>query len=270
MMLALVVISVISGQILSRTGKYRLMGIAGMAALTIGMFLLSTMQVDTARWQTIVYMIIMGLGLGVAMPLYTLIVQNAFPVQKLGVVTSATTFFRSIGGTVGVAIMGTVVNNRFIEDYTRRLDPQLQASPQFGDFLSRINPQAIISPETIAGIQQQLQAANVPAAMIGDIIARIQAPIAPALAAATTQAFLLGAVVLALAIVATTFIPEIPLRRRAGRPGMAMEGAEGAAVQAGQEPGAEGLPGAGPNLPPEVEPERGYAGRPKTDPAPGR
>jgi EmrB/QacA subfamily drug resistance transporter len=90
MMLAVVVVSIISGQLLSRTGKYRWLGIFGMSALTVGMFLLSRMQVDTPRWETIGFMIIMGLGLGVAMPLYTLIVQNAFPPQRLGVVTSAT------------------------------------------------------------------------------------------------------------------------------------------------------------------------------------
>ena len=258
MMLALVVVSIVSGQILSRTGKYRVLGIVGMTALTVGMFLLSTMQVDTQRWQTVGYMIIMGLGLGIAMPLYTLIVQNAFPPQRLGVVTSATTFFRSIGGTVGVAVLGTVVNNRFSSEYVARLDPQLKANPQFSGFLDNLNPQALVSPETITVLQQQMQAANVPANMIGTIIARIQEPIAPALATATTQAFLIGAVVLMFAIVATVFIPEIALRKGAPAPGMAMEGAEGAAVQAGKELAVEGLPGAG-NIPPEAEPELGGA-----------
>ncbi len=195
-------------------------------------------------------MMIMGLGLGVAMPLYTLVVQNAFPPQRLGVVTSATTFFRSIGGTMGVAILGTVVSNQFRDQYLANLSPQLKASPQFAPFLANLNPQALISPETITVFQQQLQAAHVPAAQIPTIIAAIQAPIATALSAATTQAFLIGAGLLALAILATAFIPEIPLRRTNMRASMAEGAGEAMAEEAGKELMAEGLP-----MLPESEPE---------------
>ena len=143
------------------------------------------------------------------MPLYTLIVQNAFPPQRLGVVTSATTFFRSIGGTVGVAILGTVVNNRFSSEYPAQLAPQLKDNPQFARFLSNLSPQALISPETITAIQQQLEAAHLPARRSSPRSSpTIQAPIAPALAAATTQAFLIGAIVLAFAIVSTALDPR--------------------------------------------------------------
>jgi EmrB/QacA subfamily drug resistance transporter len=259
MMISVVIVSVISGQLLSRTGKYRWLGIFGMSALTVGMFLLSTMVVSTPRWQTIAFMIIMGLGLGVAMPLYTLIVQNAFPPQRLGVVTSATTFFRSIGGTMGVAILGTVVSNRFKDDYLARLSPQLKESPQFGAFLNNLNPQALISPETITTIQQQLQAAHLPAAQIQTIIAAIQQPIAPALSVATTEAFLIGAILLAFAIVATAFIPEIPLRKTNMHPAMAEGAGEAMAEEAGKELLAEG-----PVVPPEAEPELVGTGAPGT------
>jgi MFS family permease len=250
MMLAVVVVSIISGQLLSRTGKYRWLGIFGMSALTVGMFLLSRMQVDTPRWETIGFMIVMGLGLGVAMPLYTLIVQNAFPPQRLGVVTSATTFFRSIGGTMGVAILGTVVSNQFKDSYLANVSPQLKASPQFGAFLTNINPQALISPETINAIQQQLQTAKVPAAQIQAIIAAIQQPIAPALATATTEAFLIGSGLLALAILATAFIPEIPLRKTNMRTAMAEGAGEAMAEESGRELLAEG-----PVMAAEAEPE---------------
>lgn len=253
MMLSMVVISIGSGQLLSRTGKYRIMGILGISALTVGMFLLSKMQVDTPRWQTIGFMMIMGLGLGVAMPLYTLVVQNAFPPQRLGVVTSATTFFRSIGGTMGVAILGTVVSNQFRDQYLANLSPQLKASPQFAPFLANLTPPALISPETITGIQQQLQTAGLPAAQIQTIITQIQAPIATALSAATTQAFLIGAGLLALAILATAFIPEIPLRRTNMRAAMAEGTGEAMAEEIGKEMVAEGLPGAS-NIPAEAEP----------------
>jgi len=225
MMLAMVAVSVVSGQIQSRTGKYRWLGIFGMVAIATGLFLLSTMTVSTPRLQTVAYMVVMGMGLGIAMPLYTVIVQNAFPVQRMGVVTSATTFFRSIGGTVGVAVLGTVVNNHFRSEYTAHLSPSLKANPQFQSFLSNVSPQALVSPDTITAIRTQLLATGQPLAVVNGIVTAIQAPIKGALATSITQAFLIGAIVAVVAIIATAFIPEIPLRRSHDQPSMAMEGA---------------------------------------------
>jgi MFS family permease len=217
LMFGSIVFSIISGQIVSRTGKYRIMAIVGQVIIALGMFLLSTMAINIPTWQTAIYMVVMGIGLGIAQPLYTLIVQNAFPPQRLGVVTSATTFFRSIGGTVGVAIFGTIVNNRFASEYQSQLPEQLKSSPQFGAFLANISPQALISPETITTIRTQLQSLNFPLAQIDQTIAAITAPIKPALGVATTEAFLIGAVVLAISTLFVVFIPEIALRKRATR-----------------------------------------------------
>jgi hypothetical protein len=135
----------------------------------------------------------------------------------LGVFTSDTTFFRSIGITVGVAVFGNVVNNSFSSEYAAHLPDQLKSSPQFGAFLSNLSPQALISPDTIKALQAQLQSLGLPAAQIQQTLAAIQAPIKPALGAATTSAFLMGAVVLALSVGLVVFIPEIALRRRASR-----------------------------------------------------
>ena len=217
MMFGSIILSMVSGQVLSRTGKYRMLAIIGQVGIAIGMFLLSTMVIDTPRWQTVIYMVVMGMGLGIAQPLYTLIVQNAFPPQRLGVVTSATSFFRSIGGTIGVAIFGTIVNNRFSSEYQAHLPDQMKASPQMGALLSNLSPQALISPDTIGAIQQQLQQLKLPAAQIQQILTAIQAPIKPALGVATTEAFMLGAIVLAVSIPIVAFIPEIELRRAPAR-----------------------------------------------------
>ena len=223
LMFGSIVMSVVSGQIVSRTGRYRILAIIGQAVAAVGLFLMSTMAVDIPRWQTLIYMVVLGLGLGIAQPLYTLIVQNAFPPQRLGVVTAATTFFRSIGSTVGVAVFGTVVNNRFSSEYAARLPDQLKASPQFGAFLSNLTPQALISPDTIKAVQAQLQSLGLPAGQVQQTIAAIEAPIRPALGVATTSAFLIGAVVLALSVVLVAFIPEIALRRRVSRQAASVE-----------------------------------------------
>jgi hypothetical protein len=216
MMLSLIVVSAVSGWILSRTGRYRILGVVGTLALAGGMFLLSTMTVATQYWQTLAYMIVIGFGLGIAMPIYTVIVQNAVPVERLGVVTSATTFFRSIGGTVGIAVLGGVVNNRFASEYSAGLNASTQVPDQMKQALlnnPNLSPQSLISPSTIAAIQQQLQATGLPVAQVNAILSGIEAPIKPALSAAITEAFFIGAIVVAAAIIATALIPEIPLRR---------------------------------------------------------
>jgi EmrB/QacA subfamily drug resistance transporter len=232
MMFGMIVVSIISGQILSRTGKYRALGIIGTSLFTIGLFLLSTMTIDTPRLQTIAYMVLLGAGLGIAMPLYTLVVQNAFPIERLGVVTSATTFFRSIGGTVGVAVLGTIVNNRFSTEYASRLPALIKDNPQLAGLVNNLGPQALISPETIATIQRQLASLGMSAQQITAFVNALLAPIKPALDMATTEAFRIGAFIVALAIVATALIPEIPLRKAVPR---TAPGREGAAETAGRE-----------------------------------
>lgn len=234
MMLSVVASSVVAGQLLSRTGKYRVLGVVGMIFLSGGMFLLSTMNVSTPIWQTIAFMMVMGLGLGVAMPLYNIVVQNAFPVSRLGVVTSAITFFRSIGGTVGLAILGAVVNNRFQGEIVAELQkrsPQVAAGMPAG-FASNLTPQALVNPQAIEGIKQAI-GARVPAQLVTPIVDAIVGAMKPALATATTEAFLIGGATLMIAIVATALLKEIPLRKSNERPGLAM--AEGARPEAIEE-----------------------------------
>jgi EmrB/QacA subfamily drug resistance transporter len=107
--MAMVFGAIMSGQLVSRMGRYKELMIGGGIVLTIGMFLLSRMSLDTPFWQVTLYMVICGIGVGPTFPLYTLAIQNAVDVRKLGQATSAAQFFRQIGGTIGAAIMGTVL-----------------------------------------------------------------------------------------------------------------------------------------------------------------
>ena len=99
----------VSGQIVSRTGNYKILAIVGMAMATVGMFLFSQIDQTTTSGGLVMRMIIMGLGLGVTMPIFTLAVQNAFSHARLGEVTAGTQLFRSVGGTVGAAVLGGVM-----------------------------------------------------------------------------------------------------------------------------------------------------------------
>jgi EmrB/QacA subfamily drug resistance transporter len=101
--------AIVSGQLVSRIGRYREIMIIGGVILAVGVFLLSRMTVSTAASTVTLYMIICGLGVGPSLPLYTLAIQNAIDPRKVGQATSASQFFRQIGGTIGAAVMGTIL-----------------------------------------------------------------------------------------------------------------------------------------------------------------
>ena len=107
----LLVMSITSGQVISRTGKYRYFPIAGTALMTLGLFLLHLMGVTTPTYLDALYMLILGLGLGSVMQVLVIIVQNGVPHSEIGVATAGSTFFRSIGGSFGTAIFGAIFSN---------------------------------------------------------------------------------------------------------------------------------------------------------------
>ena len=113
LMLTLIVGSIISGQLVSRTGRYKYQAITGLAIMTGGLLLLAGMHSDTTQAIVVRNMVVFGLGLGLTMPIYTLIVQNAVERRVLGAATAATQFFRQIGGTVGTAIFTSIMLSRF-------------------------------------------------------------------------------------------------------------------------------------------------------------
>ncbi|MEZ4424131.1 MAG: MDR family MFS transporter [Gemmatimonadota bacterium] len=107
--LGLVTGSVLSGQLVARFGHYRRLLLVGIGILLVGVALLARMTAETGYWTVTAYMVLCGLGIGPSLPLYTLAIQNAVDVRRIGQATSASQFFRQIGGTVGSAVMGTVL-----------------------------------------------------------------------------------------------------------------------------------------------------------------
>jgi hypothetical protein len=225
-------------------------------------------------------MIVMGLGLGVAFPLYTLAVQNAFPIQRVGVVTAAVQFFRSIGSTVGVAILGTVVNNQFHSQFPGELRKALSALPipggpggtpgggtgggspidQLIAGLSNVNPQALVSPEGLAQLKAQLIQMGTPEAFVNPLLNAITTAMKPALFGGIHEAFLIGTILVGIGFITTIFLKEIPLRKSNRGPapgaGMAEGGGENFAFEAeeaGREMAASGMPAT--EIPAEEEPE---------------
>ncbi len=120
MMISMIAGSIGTGQLIARTGRYKAFGIVGLAVSAVGMFLLSRLQVESSNMAVVVPMVMVGLGIGTTMPLFTISLQSQFP-QRLGEVTGALQFFRSIGGTVGVALLGGVMNAAMRADLAERI-----------------------------------------------------------------------------------------------------------------------------------------------------
>ena len=121
LMAGLLVVSISSGQIISKTGKYRFFPIAGTALMTLGLYLLSLMGVGSSTLQDAASMLVLGMGIGGVMQVLVIIVQNGVPHSELGVATSGATFFRSIGGSFGTAIFGAIFANVLVGNLARHL-----------------------------------------------------------------------------------------------------------------------------------------------------
>jgi EmrB/QacA subfamily drug resistance transporter len=123
----LLVTSILSGQLITRMGRYRIFPIIGTAVMAVGMFLLSQLQVSTSLWIATFDSFVLGLGLGLVMQVLVLAVQNAVPQNVLGVATSGSTLFRQVGGSIGVALFGTIFANRLHSELASRLPPGVKA-----------------------------------------------------------------------------------------------------------------------------------------------
>ena len=115
MMGSLLISSIGSGQIVSHTGRYKIIPIIGMVVTALGLFLLSTLTATTAIWIMCVYLAVMGLGLGMSMQILILVVQNSFPQAIVGTATSSNNFFRQIGSSLGAAIVGSLFVSRLTD-----------------------------------------------------------------------------------------------------------------------------------------------------------
>ncbi|MEU7695493.1 MFS transporter [Microbispora hainanensis] len=178
--------SITSGQIMSRTGRYKIFPILGGAVLLVAMWLLSTIKVDTPYWQVAVYAYLFGAGLGFTMQTIVTAIQNAVERADMGVATSSTTFFRMMGAAIGTAIMGAVLTNRLTHYLT----------VEFGGRM----PPGHVDANNVQAIQQLPQP--------------VKDHVLVAFTSAIDDVFLASLPFVALALVVAFFLKEIPLAAR--------------------------------------------------------
>jgi MFS family permease len=190
MMAGLLVTSIVSGNLISRFGRYRPFPIIGTAVMTVALALLATLAVDTPIWRISVYMVVLGLGLGMVMQVLVLAVQNAVAYEQLGVATSGSTLFRQVGGSIGVALFGAVFANQLQSELAARL-------PEGATVPSAVSPSLI---EHLPPVVHELYI--------------------EAFATALTPVFAVAAVAGGIAFALTWLLREIPLRKTARSDGL--------------------------------------------------
>ncbi|KOU31816.1 DSBA oxidoreductase [Streptomyces sp. WM6372] len=187
MVLGMLISSTASGQIVSRTGRWKVFPIAGTGVTAVGLLLLHQLQRTSGAWEMSIYFFVFGTGLGLVMQVLVLVVQNAVSYADLGVATSGATFFRSIGASFGVAIFGTV--------FTNRLDGKLATA-----FTGLPVP-----PGTAALVEADPRA-------IGRLPAELRPRVLDAYASSITDVFLYAVPIVLVAFVISWFLKEDVLR----------------------------------------------------------
>ena len=187
LMVGLLLVSISSGQIIARTGQYRVFPIAGTALMTVGLLLLHFMSPSTSTVFDGLGMLVLGMGLGGVMQTLVIIVQNGVPHSELGVATSGATFFRSIGGSFGTAIFGAIFSNLLVSNLSGKLHG---VSLPAGFTSSDVTPAAL-----------------------GRLSSAVRADFVSGYASTIETVFLVAVPIAALAFLASWLIPQVELKR---------------------------------------------------------
>jgi EmrB/QacA subfamily drug resistance transporter len=194
MMVGLIAGSVITGQIMLRIKRYRYLGTFGTGLVAIGTYLMSTITPDTHQLEIVRDLVIVGFGVGITFPLYLNAVQSAVEPRYIGVVTSQIQFFRNVGATIGTAILGAFLSQRLPVNIQAKI-AELNLPPQQLQGLGTGNAQQLFDPST-----------HIPAPVL--------AAIRSALAATLQDVFLAAMAAALLAMIASVFLKDVPIRRQ--------------------------------------------------------
>jgi len=208
LMMAAVVGSIAAGQFTSRTGRYKILALTGSFLLAVGMILFARMNGDTLRIEVVRGMVIVGLGIGLIQPVYTLAVQNAAPREHMGAATASTQFFRSIGSTMGVSIFGSVLLTIYKHDFANGVPtgtPSIALRP-------------FNNPLMLAQIRPQLEAAfgHYPGGL--QLLKLLMGNVRLSLIHGIHAIFVVGAIIMSCAVVLNAFLREVQLKSRMVEP----------------------------------------------------
>jgi EmrB/QacA subfamily drug resistance transporter len=202
-----------SGQVLAHTGgHYRIQGAVGLALMVAGLALLTRITPETSYAIAVGDIILVGFGLGITLPLYTIAIQNAVSYNILGAATSAVPFFRSMGGAVGLAILGSVMTGRFTTDFIAKLPATIKTiiPPQMLSLMAK-NPEVLVSPQAQSQLQALFSQAGPQGAALYEQTLSI---LRQALNSGLAEVFVIALAITVAAFVINFFLREIPLRKQ--------------------------------------------------------
>ena len=217
MILGLMIASIGSGQIIARTGRYRLFPVVGLAIMAIGYGVLVTLQYDSPLWGLLLAQLLIGLGLGQLMQTLTIASQNAVQPKDMGVATSSATFFRQLGGTAGVAVAFSLLFSRLPETLREAFSrPDLRA-----DLAAAMEDPSVLADPGNARILDVLQhperiggALNEDSSFLNTADPRLAAPFLDGFNTATTLPFWVALITITVALVLALFFKAPPLRQK--------------------------------------------------------
>ncbi|MGW3339773.1 MDR family MFS transporter [Streptomyces sp. NPDC001009] len=183
---AMLVTSMVAGRVTTGSGRYKVFPVAGGALMIVGLYLMSTMDTETTRLTSGIYMAVVGAGMGCLMQVTMLVAQNSVEMKDMGVASSSATLFRTLGSSFGVAVMGALFNNRVQDVMTERAGA-----------LGK-------------GITEK--SAQLDAASLAKLPVAAREAYQHAVSAGTHSAFLLGSAIAVVVLVAAVFVKEVPLR----------------------------------------------------------
>jgi EmrB/QacA subfamily drug resistance transporter len=207
LLLGAVLASVVSGNIIGKWGHYRIVAVVGSVVATVGMFLLAVMNGHTTNWEVVRNMVITGLGMGLMQPIYTIAVQNVAPPTQLGAATAASTFFRTIGATVGVAVFGSIL----LTIYHRRFESGIPPGTPDRALESFHNPLLLV--QILPRLETAFGAYPGGTALLHKLMDNVRLALVDGLHAI----FLVGAIMMLLSIGVNALLREVPLRRKIER-----------------------------------------------------
>lgn len=228
MMIALVIGTIVAGQLIARTGKYRLAAIVFMLIMAVGVGQLVLLDIRSGTWQVLGAMVTLGFGLGGTFPTFIVAIQNAFDRRHLGTVNSLAGFFRQIGGTVGISIMGSYLATQLATEVPQRLQANLPA-PVVEAFSKQGGIPSVQILTSSNGLEMLKKGVNNDQIFNGIVLS-----LREALTDSLHLVFIGSLIVAALGLAVTVFLKELPLQF--GRPNLN----EHAVSSSSDEPSSEG------------------------------
>jgi EmrB/QacA subfamily drug resistance transporter len=212
MMVSFIVSALIAGQLMTRTGKYKIITLVAAAVAVVGLCLFTRLGASST-WPTVVFnMVVLGFGIGALLPILNVAVQNAFPYKVMGVVNAAQQFVRSLGAVIATPILGTVLTNTFTSQIQQNLPlalKQAMANLPASEQQILTNPQGLTNAQTQAAIQSKFAAFGPQGeALYHQFIDAVH----QSLAAGIKDLFVIALIFGVAMLLVTLFLPEIPLQ----------------------------------------------------------